>query len=89
MPPSRLYHQLQTLLGQSISWADGRHLQTLIWMVIGLVCSECINLTKWRVYICSRAVFAQSHQQRLSRRLHNPRINVRSSLQFGDCSRSG
>ncbi len=76
MRTSRLHHQLQTLLGQSIPWADQRHLQTLIWMVIGLLCSECINLTKWRVYICSRAVFAQSHQRRFSRWLHNPRINV-------------
>ena len=76
MRTSRLYHQLQTLLGQSIPWADQRHFQTLIWMVIGLVCSECINLTKWRVYVCTRAVFAQSHQRRFSRWLHNPRINV-------------
>jgi hypothetical protein len=76
MQTSRLHHQLQTLLGQSIPWADQRHCQTLIWMVIGLVCSECINLTKWTVYIRTRAVFAQSHQRRLSRWLHNPRINV-------------
>lgn len=76
MQTSRLYHQLQTLLGQSIPWADQRHLHTLIWMVIGLVMSECINLTKWRVYIHTRAVFAQSHQRRFSRWLHNPRINV-------------
>ena len=76
MQTSRLHHQLQTLLGQSIPWADQRHLQTLIWMVIGLVCSECINLSKWRVYVRTRAVFAQSHQRRFSRWLHNPRINV-------------
>lgn len=76
MQTSRLYHQLQILVGQSVPWADQRHLQTLIWMVIGLICSECINLTKWRIYIRSRAVFAQSHQRRLSRWLHNPRINV-------------
>lgn len=76
MRTSRLYHQLQNLLGQSIPWADQRHFQSLIWMVVGLVCSECINLTKWRVYIRSRAVFAQSHQRRFSRWLHNPRINV-------------
>lgn len=76
MRTSRLHHQLQTLLGQSIAWADQRHCQTLIWMVIGLVCSECINLTKWTVYIRSRAVLAQSHQRRFSRWLHNPRINV-------------
>ncbi len=89
MRTSRLYHQLHNLLGQPMTWADQRHLQTLIWMVIGIVCSECINLTKWRVYVRTRAVFAQSHQRRFSRWLHNPRINVRSSLQFADCSRSG
>jgi hypothetical protein len=76
MKTSRLYNQLQTLLGQSIPVADKRHLQTLIWMVIGLICSECISLTKWGVYVKTRAVFAQSHQRRFSRWLHNPRINV-------------
>jgi len=76
MRTSRLYHQLHNLLGQPIAWADQRHLQTLIWMVIGLVCSECISLTKWRIYVKTRAVFAQSHQRRFSRWLHNPRINV-------------
>ena len=76
MRTSRLYHQLHNLLSQPIAWADQRHLQTLIWMVIGLVCSECISLTKWRVYVKTRAVFAQSHQRRFSRWLHNPRINV-------------
>ena len=59
-----------------MTFADQRHLQTLIWMVIGLVCSECINLTKWTIYARTRAVFAQSHQRRFSRWFHNPRINV-------------
>lgn len=77
MRTSRLYHQLCDLLGQSSQWADQRHLQTLIWMVIGLVCSECISLTKWRVYVRTRAKFAQSHQRRFSRWLHNSRINVK------------
>jgi hypothetical protein len=76
MRTSRLYHQLSNLLGQSSEWVDQRHLQTLIWMVIGLVCSECINLTKWRIYVQTRAKFAQSHQRRFSRWLHNSRINV-------------
>jgi hypothetical protein len=76
MKTSRLYNQLQTLLGQSIPAVDKRHLQTLLWMVIGLICSECISLTKWTVYAKTRAVFAQSHQRRFSRWLHNPRINV-------------
>jgi hypothetical protein len=76
MRTSRLHHQLQTLLGQSIPWTDQRHLQTCLWMVMGLVCSGCINLTKWGIYIQSRARFAQSHQRRWSRWLHNPRLNV-------------
>ena len=76
MKTSRLYHQLCDLFGQASPWADQRHLQTLIWMVIGVICSECISLTKWGVYVRSRAHYAQSHQRRFSRWLHNSRINV-------------
>ena len=76
MRTSRLYDQLCDLLGQSTQWTDRRHLQTLVWMVIGLICSECISLTKWGVYVQSRANFAQSHQRRFSRWLHNSRIHV-------------
>lgn len=76
MRTSRIYDQMQILLRQSTPWADQRHLQTMLWMVIGLICSECINLSKWRVYVKSRAKFAQSYQRRFSRWLHNPRINV-------------
>lgn len=73
---SHVYHELLKLLGQSKQWADIRHLHTLIWMVIGLICSGCINLTKWTIYVDSRARFAQSHQRRFSRWLQNARINV-------------
>lgn len=59
MRTSRLYHQLRDLLDQPSSWVDQRHLQTLSWMVIGVICSECISLTKWRVYVRTRARFAQ------------------------------
>lgn len=45
-------------------------------MVIGLVCSECINLTKWTISSRTKAKFAQSHQRRFSRWLHNARIKV-------------
>ena len=76
MKTSRLYHQRCNLLGQSSDWADQRHLQTLVWMVIGVICSECISLTKWGIYVNSRAKVAQSHQRRFSRWLHNSRINV-------------
>ncbi|NEP54175.1 MAG: transposase [Moorea sp. SIO3C2] len=72
---SRLYNALVTLLGQSKQWADIRHLHTLVWMVVGLIHSGSVNLTKWTMYILARAVFAQSKQRRFSRWLHNPRIN--------------
>jgi hypothetical protein len=73
---SHIYNELLKLLGQSKQWADIRHLHTLIWMVIGLICSGSISLTKWTIYVDSRARFAQSHQRRFSRWLHNERINV-------------
>ena len=73
---SRLYTSLLGLLNQSKEWADLRHLYTLVWMVIGLIHSESVNLTKWARYVQSRANFAQSKQRRFSRWLHNPRINV-------------
>lgn len=43
---------------------------------IGVICAECISLPKWTVYVNSRARFAQNHQRRFSRWLHNARINV-------------
>ncbi len=73
---SRLYNELLKLLGQSDEWADLRHLQTVSWMVVGLICSGCVSLTKWTLYVESRAIFAQSHQRRRGRWLHNPRLNV-------------
>lgn len=73
---SRLYNDLLGILEPSKTWADKRHLKTLVWMVVGLICSECISLTKWGIYMQSRALFAQSRQRRFSRWLHNSRINV-------------
>ena len=72
---SRLYNDLLELLKQS-DWVDQRHLQTLVWMVLGLICAGCVNLTQWTAYTQSRAKIAQSHQRRFSRWLHNSRINV-------------
>ena len=57
-------------------WRAGRHLQTVAWMVVGLLLSGEIALTKWVPYIVSRAQFAQSSQRRFERWLHNRRIPV-------------
>ena len=43
----RLYSGLVELLGQSGQWRDVRHLQTVAWMVVGLIQSSCVNLTAW------------------------------------------
>lgn len=89
MKTSRLYHQLYDLFGQSSPWADQRHLQTLIWMVIGVICSECINLTKWRVYVRTRARFAQSHASPLQSVATQSSHQCATALQSADCDSAG
>lgn len=76
-PTSRLYDALNDFLRQSdIVWQDARHLQTLCWMVIGMIGSENVHLNGFGVYVKSRAQIAQSHQRRFRRWLSNRRINV-------------
>ena len=45
--PLRLYSELMALYGQAGQWRDVRHLQTLAWMVVGLIQVECGKLTAW------------------------------------------
>lgn len=65
-----------TSANQAGSWRDVRHLQVLVWMVIGLIQEGSIHLSAWIDHVDSRAVFAQSTQRRFSRWLHNGRIQV-------------
>lgn len=57
-------------------WFDIRHMQTLCWMIVGIIHSERVHLNVWGIYTQSRAVFAQSHQRRFRRWLSNRRINL-------------
>lgn len=57
-------------------WFDIRHMQTLCWMIVGIIHSERVHLSVWGVYTQSRAVFAPSHQRRFRRWLSNRRINL-------------
>lgn len=76
-PTSRLYDALSHYLSQcGIQWRDVRHLQTLCWMIIGMVQSQNIHLNGFGVYVKSRAQVAQSHQRRFRRWLSNRRIDV-------------
>jgi DDE family transposase len=74
----RLYCELVALMGQPRQWKDGRHLQTFIWMVVGLIHSGCVSLTAWVPFVRSRARYAQSTQRRFARWLQNARIEVHS-----------
>jgi hypothetical protein len=76
-PTSRLYDALSRYLSQcDIQWHDARHLQTLCWMMIGIIQSQNVHLSGFGVYVVSRAQVAQSHQRRFRRWLSNRRINV-------------
>jgi Transposase DDE domain len=74
----RLYCELALLMGQPRQWKDGRHLQTFIWMVVGLIYSGCVSLTAWVPFVRGRARYAQSTQRRFARWLRNARIEVPS-----------
>ena len=65
-------------MGQPRQWKDFRHLQTFVWMVVGLSHSGCVSLTAWVPFVSSRACYAQSTQRRFARWLANPRIEVHS-----------
>lgn len=72
----RLYSELVALCGQPGQWRDRRHLQTLAWMVVGLIQAQCVKLTAWVPFVQGRAQYAQSTQRRFRRWLANRRIEV-------------
>ena len=73
-----LYDTLLQVLGQHPKWVDRRHLQTLAWMMVGLIHSGWISLTAWAPYAVSRAQYAQSTVRRFRRWLANAKIDVLS-----------
>jgi hypothetical protein len=56
--------------------AHRAHLTTCLWMVAALIQRGEVNLTRWLPYLPCRGNQAQSKQRRVSRWLHNSRINV-------------
>jgi hypothetical protein len=72
----RLYATLVEVLRQHRQWLDVRHLQTLAWMIVGLLQSGLISLTQWTPFVLGRAELAQSIVRRFSRWLDNERIVV-------------
>ena len=45
-------------------------------MIVALIHTGSVSLTKWSMYIDCRGKYAQSRQRRIQRWLNNPRINV-------------
>lgn len=72
---SRLHDELIKFAGQYCRWTDVRHLGVIAWMMLGLIATGSVNLTKWISHINTKAEIAQSTQRQLSRWLNNPRIN--------------
>ena len=72
----RLYSELVELFGQPGQWRDLRHLQTVAWMVVGLIQAGCVSLPRWVPFVHGRARYAQSTQRRFARWLANPRVEV-------------
>lgn len=63
-------------MGQSSEWVHLGHLTTCLWMIVALIHTGDVNLTRWLPHIPCRGQQAHSKQRRLSRWLHNSRINV-------------
>ena len=72
----RLYSELMAVCGQPGQWCDVRHLQTFVWMVVGLIQAEGVRLPAWVPFVQGRARYAQSTQRRFRRWLGNRRIEV-------------
>jgi hypothetical protein len=72
----RLYSELVALCGQPGQWRDLRHVQTFVWMVVGVIQAQCVKLTAWVPFVHGRARYAQSTQRRFRRWLGNRRIEV-------------
>lgn len=73
--PAKMHDTVIALLKQAC-WKDIRHLNTLAWMVVGLLLSGTIHLSRWIHYTHSRARQAQSTERRFRRWLGNRRIDV-------------
>jgi len=72
---SRLNDELRTFGSQYCPWSDVRHLGVMVWMMVGLIATGSVNLTKWVSHMNTKALIAQSTQRQLSRWLNNARIN--------------
>jgi hypothetical protein len=72
---SHLCNELIKFRSQYSPWSDVRYLGVMAWMMVGMIATGSVNLTKWLSHINTKALIAQSRQRQLSRWLNNPLIN--------------
>jgi hypothetical protein len=76
-PSTHLYDALKVYLRQCENlWRDVRHIQSICWMMLGMIQSAKVHPSGFGVYVQSRAQKAQSKQRRFRRNLSNRRINL-------------
>lgn len=73
----RLYATLTALLA-GCPWSDVRHLHTFVWMLVGLLHAQTVNLDAWVPYVVSRAEQAASTVCRFRRWLRHPALHVQT-----------
>ncbi|NEQ87915.1 MAG: hypothetical protein F6K26_50475 [Moorea sp. SIO2I5] len=77
---SRLYNALKSWIDQPSDWAHLSHLTTCLWMVVAVIKTGEVNLTRWIPEIPCRGQYARILQRRMQRWLHNARINIHGLL---------
>ena len=63
---SRLHNELIKFGSQYSAWSDVRHLGVMVWMMVGMIATGSVNLTKWLSHFHTKALIAQSTQRQLS-----------------------
>ena len=53
---SRLYNELIKFGSQYSQWSDVRHLGVMVWMMVGMIATGSVNLTKWSSHINTKAL---------------------------------
>ncbi|MFN7808379.1 MAG: hypothetical protein ACK5QB_07200 [Pseudanabaena sp.] len=68
---SRIYNELRKFGSQYSAWSDVRHLGVMVWMMMGMIATGSVNLTKWLSHINTKALIASQrlYPEKAPRRL--------------------
>jgi len=68
---SRIYNELTKFGSQYSAWSDVRHLGVMVWMMMGMIATGSVNLTKWLSHINTKALIASQrlYPEKAPRRL--------------------